>query len=61
MIWTEEVKNLPNGKQQVSFGMDSAADLPDLPPLSDRVAAGSDAFTVAEKLLFMLGSDGVWK
>ena len=61
MIWTEDVKNLPDGKQQVSFGMDSLADIVNLPALDDRVWCGSSAFSVAEKKLLMLGSDGEWK
>ena len=60
-IWIEETKNIPGNKQQVSFGIDSLEDVPNLPPLSDEVCAGSDAFSVAEKKLVMLGSDGVWK
>ena len=61
MIWLEDTKTLPNGKQQASYGMDSMSDVPNLPRLSDKVYNGSDAFAVAEKQLVMLGSDGVWK
>ena len=60
-IWLEETKGIPNGKQQASFGMDSMADAPNLPAMSDKVSAGSDAFSVTEKQLLMLGSDGLWK
>lgn len=59
-IWVEETRNIPGGKQQVSFGADSMADIPNLPALSDSVSEGSDCFTVKEKKLVMLGSDGVW-
>ncbi len=60
--WVEEIRHLPGTlKDQKSFGMDSSADVANLPPLSDKVSAGSDAFSVAEKQLFMLGSDGVWR
>ena len=60
-IWTEDIKEMPSGKQQVSFGMDSLADVPNLPPLSPKVCVGSDAFAIAEKAVVFLGSDGVWK
>jgi len=60
-VWLEETKNLPGGLRQASFGMDSLADVADLPPLSDQVCAGSDAFSVAEQTLVLLGSDGQWK
>jgi len=60
-IWIEDTKNLVGDKQQASFGMDSLADVPNLPPLSDRCYAGSDAFAVTEKKLVILSSDGVWK
>ena len=60
-IWTEETRTLPNGKQQASFGMDSLSDIANLPQLSDRVSAGSDAFAVLEKKVVFLGSDGIWK
>lgn len=59
-IWIEGTTILPSGKKQASFGMDSLADVPNLPPLSDTVAAGSDAFAAQEKRLVILGSDGVW-
>ena len=59
-IWVEETKNISDGKMQTSFGMDSMDDAANLPPLSDRVWCGSDAFTVREKRLLMLNSDGEW-
>ena len=60
-FWTVGTVPLPGGEMQSSFEMDSLADVADLPPLSKNVAAGSDAFSVLEKRLVMLGSDGVWK
>jgi len=60
-FWTEDARPMPGGKTQVSFGADSMADIASLPPLSDAVCEGSDCFTVAEKNLVMLGSDGVWR
>ena len=59
-FWLEDSKPLPNGRIQASFGMDSLADVPDLPPLSDRCAEGSDAFSALEKRLVILNADGDW-
>jgi hypothetical protein len=59
-FWVEGSKGLPNGKTQVSYGMDSMADVASLPPMSDRTAPGSDAFAVTEKKLVMLNSNGEW-
>lgn len=58
--WIEDTRGLPSGKNQTSFGMDSMADVADLPGLSDGVAAGSDAFAAAEKQLVVLNSEGQW-
>jgi len=60
-VWLEETKSIPGGVRQASYGMDSLADVPDFPSLSDEVAAGSDAFAILEQELVMLGSDGVWR
>ncbi len=59
-VWRDSVR-FNEGKPIVSYLMDSNADLANLPPLGKNVSAGSDAFSVAEKQLFMLGSDGVWR
>ncbi len=59
-VWVEGNTNLPSGKSQTSFGMDSMADIADLPPLSDKVQPGSDAFAVTEKQLVLLNSAGKW-
>jgi hypothetical protein len=59
-IWLEDSKRLPNGQYQSSFGMDNAADVANLPPMSDKVAPGSDAFG-ADKTLAILDSTGVWR
>ncbi len=36
------------------------ADVANLPKMSDRVQAGSDAFAAAEKKLVIMNSNGEW-
>ena len=59
-IWVVDTKNISDGRMQSSFEMDSMDDAANLPPLSDRVWCGSDAFALQEKRLLMLNSDGDW-
>jgi len=60
-FWIVDTRNLPGGKSQAFFEMDSMADVPDLPQLSDKCCEGSDAFAILEKKLVGLCSDGVWR
>jgi hypothetical protein len=58
-VWLESTRDVPGGRQ-ASYGMDSMANVSDLPPMSTSVMPGSDAFAALEKRLVILQSTGNW-
>jgi hypothetical protein len=58
-VWLESTQDVPGGRQ-ASYGMDSMANVSDLPPMSKEVMPGSSAFAALEKRLVILDSNGNW-